>query len=57
MTRPGGHVLLSVMSLVGAVTHFTEVLLDLVRRDGVERNDEIVRTGVLPQGRATATCR
>ena len=50
VTRPGGHVLLSVMSLVGAATHFTTMLLDLVRRDGVELNDEILRTGVLPQG-------
>ena len=50
VTRPGGHVLLSVMSLVGAVTHFTSVLLDLVRRDGVEPSAEIVRTGVLPEG-------
>ncbi len=50
VTKPGGHVLVSVMSLVGAVTHFTELLLDLVRRDGVERNREILRTGVLPEG-------
>jgi ubiquinone/menaquinone biosynthesis C-methylase UbiE len=50
VTRPGGHVLLSVMSLIGAVTHFTELLLDLVRRDGIEQNDQIVRTGVLPEG-------
>jgi ubiquinone/menaquinone biosynthesis C-methylase UbiE len=50
VTRPGGHVLLSVMSLVGTVTHFAEVLLDLVRRDGLEPNEAIVRTGILPQG-------
>jgi ubiquinone/menaquinone biosynthesis C-methylase UbiE len=47
VTKPGGHVLLSVMSLVGAVTHFLPLLLDLVRRDGVPKNDEIVRTGLL----------
>lgn len=47
VTKPGGHVLVSVMSLVGAVTHFLPILLDLVRRDGVPKNDEIVRTGLL----------
>jgi len=47
VTKPGGHVLLSVMSLVGAVTHFLPILLDLVRRDGVPKNDEIIRTGYL----------
>jgi SAM-dependent methyltransferase len=50
VTRPGGHVLLSVMSLVGAVLHFAPQLLDLVRRDGAERNEAILRTGLLPQG-------
>ena len=47
VTKPGGHVLLSVMSLVGAVTHFLPILLDLVRRDGVAKNDDIIRTGLL----------
>ena len=46
--RPGGHVLVSVMSLVGTVTHFLPILLDLVRRDGVAKNEAIVRTGFLP---------
>lgn len=49
VTRRGGHVLLSVMSLVGTIVHFLPVLLDLVRRDGVEKNEEIVRTGLLPE--------
>jgi ubiquinone/menaquinone biosynthesis C-methylase UbiE len=49
VTKPRGHVLVSVMSLVGAATHFASVLLDLVRRDGVAPSDEIMRTGVLPQ--------
>jgi ubiquinone/menaquinone biosynthesis C-methylase UbiE len=49
VTRSGGHVLLSVMSLVGAVVHYISVLLDLARRDGVERQVEIVRTGFLPE--------
>jgi SAM-dependent methyltransferase len=48
VTRPGGHVLLSVMSLVGTVVHFLPILLDLARRDGVPKNEEIVRTGLLP---------
>ncbi len=47
VTRPGGHVLVSVMSLVGTVTHYLPILLDLVRRDGVEKNEQIVRTGLL----------
>jgi ubiquinone/menaquinone biosynthesis C-methylase UbiE len=50
VTRPGGHVLLSVMSLAGTVVHYLPMLLDLVRRDGVEPNEAIVRTGVLPEG-------
>jgi ubiquinone/menaquinone biosynthesis C-methylase UbiE len=50
VTREGGHVLLSVMSLVGTVTHYLPILLDLVRRDGVDKNERIVRTGLLPEG-------
>ena len=38
------------MSLVGAVVHYAELSLDLARRDGIEQNEEIVRTGLLPQG-------
>lgn len=49
VTKPGGHVLLSVMSLVGTMTHFLPIVLDLVRRDGVDKNDDIVRTGLLPE--------
>jgi ubiquinone/menaquinone biosynthesis C-methylase UbiE len=49
VTRPGGHVLVSVMSLVGTVVHYLPILLDLVRRDGAPKNDEIVRTGLLPE--------
>ena len=49
VTKPGGHVLLSVMSLIGTVVHFAEAVLDLVRRDGSETNEAIVRTGLLPQ--------
>jgi len=49
VTKPGGHVLLSVMSVVGTVVHFLPILLDLVRRDGAPKNDVIVRTGLLPE--------
>jgi ubiquinone/menaquinone biosynthesis C-methylase UbiE len=48
VTKPGGHVLLSVMSLVGAVVHFLPILLDLARRDGVPKNEQIIRMGLLP---------
>ena len=47
VTRPGGHVLVSVMSLVGTVVHFLTILVDLARRDGVAKNEAIVRTGLL----------
>jgi ubiquinone/menaquinone biosynthesis C-methylase UbiE len=47
VTKPGGHVLVSVMSLVGTMTHFLPIVLDLVRRDGIPTTDEIVRTGLL----------
>ena len=50
VTRRGGHVLVSVMSLVGTVVQYLDAVLDLVRRDGVERNEEIIRTGMLPEG-------
>jgi SAM-dependent methyltransferase len=49
VTKPGGHVLLSVMSLVGTVLHAVDELLELVQRDGVEMADDVVRTGVLPE--------
>ena len=48
VTKPGGHVLVSVMSLVGTVVHFLPLLLDLARRDGLPKNEAIVRTGLLP---------
>jgi ubiquinone/menaquinone biosynthesis C-methylase UbiE len=49
VTRPGGHVLVSVMSTIGTVVHYLAILFDLARRDGVERQVEIVRTGFLPE--------
>jgi SAM-dependent methyltransferase len=48
-TKPGGLVLISVMSVVGTVIHYLPILLDLVRRDGAAKNEEIVRTGLLPE--------
>src|SRR4029078_2330378 len=44
VTRPGGHVLVSVMSLVGTVVHFLTILVELARRDGADKNDAIVRS-------------
>jgi SAM-dependent methyltransferase len=49
VTRRGGHVLVSVMSLVGTLVHYLSFLLDLARRDGTTRQEEIVRTGFLPE--------
>jgi SAM-dependent methyltransferase len=50
VTRPGGHVLVSVMGLGGTVIHFASILVELARRDGPERQVEIARTGFLPEG-------
>ena len=50
VTRPGGHVLVSVMSTVGTVLHYLPILLDLVRRDGRAVNEQIIRSGLLPEG-------
>lgn len=49
ITRPGGHVLVSVMSLVGGLVHFSAQIVELGRRDGVEKQLEIARTGYLPE--------
>jgi hypothetical protein len=49
VTRRDGYVLVSVMSLIGAITHYLDIVLDLVRRDGSEPMEEIVRTGFLPE--------
>jgi SAM-dependent methyltransferase len=49
VVRGGGHVLVSAMSLVGALAHYTDVVLELAARDGTEKLEEIVRTGFLPQ--------
>ena len=49
VVRPGGHVLVSAMSLVGAIAHYIDVVLELAARDGLAKTDEIVRTGFLPE--------
>jgi SAM-dependent methyltransferase len=50
VTRAGGHVLVSVMGLAGAVIHFAPLIVELARRDGTAKSEEIARTGFLPEG-------
>jgi SAM-dependent methyltransferase len=50
VTRSGGHVLVSVMGLAGAVIHFAPIIVELARRDGVAKSQEIAHTGFLPEG-------
>jgi SAM-dependent methyltransferase len=50
VTRPGGHVLVSVMGFAGAVIHFASIIVDLAQRDGTAKSLEVARTGVLPEG-------
>ncbi len=50
VTRPGGHLLVSVMGLAGAVIHFAPIIVELARRDGPAKSHEIARTGFLPEG-------
>jgi SAM-dependent methyltransferase len=50
VTKPGGHVLVSVMALGGPVIQYTSIIVDLARRDGVAKSREIARTGYLPEG-------
>jgi SAM-dependent methyltransferase len=49
VTTPGGHLLVSVMSLVGCVVQFAQNLVDLARRDGIAQQLEIVDSGLLPE--------
>jgi len=49
VTKPGGHLLVSVMSLGGAALHYASAIADLVRRDGPEQSLEIMRTQILPE--------
>jgi ubiquinone/menaquinone biosynthesis C-methylase UbiE len=50
VTRPGGHVLVSVMSLVGTFWHYLDFALDLALRDGTAPLLELARTGYLREG-------
>jgi SAM-dependent methyltransferase len=49
VTKPGGLVLVSVMSLVGCVVHYAAELVELARRDGIATQLAIVESGVLPE--------
>ncbi len=49
VTRPGGHMLVSVMSLVGALIAYVGIALDLVRRDGPGPFEQTLRDGILPE--------
>ena len=49
VTKPGGHVLVSVMGFGGPVVHYAAILVELARRDGTARSLEVARTGVLPE--------
>jgi ubiquinone/menaquinone biosynthesis C-methylase UbiE len=48
VTRPGGHVLVSAMSLVGSTCRSIEGVLIEARGYGIETIDRIVATGMLP---------
>jgi SAM-dependent methyltransferase len=50
VTRPGGHLLVSVMGLAGAVIHYAPIIAELARRDGPAKSREVARTGFLPEG-------
>jgi SAM-dependent methyltransferase len=50
VTKPGGHLLVSVMGLAGAAIHFAPIIVELARRDGTAKSAEIARTGFLPEG-------
>lgn len=47
VTRPGGHLLLSVMSMAGAMRTFLAAVLDEHRRYGPAHTEQILRTGDL----------
>jgi SAM-dependent methyltransferase len=50
VTRPGGHLLVSVMSLVGAVQAYADAFLKVTEEYGVELTEGILATGLLPEG-------
>lgn len=49
VTRPGGHVLVSVVSLVGAAARHTDNVVEDARRHGIAEVEEVVSSGYLPQ--------
>jgi len=49
VTKSGGHLLVSVMSLGGVAVHYASMIGDLVRRDGPEPSLDVIRTQVLPR--------
>ena len=50
VTRAGGHLLVSVMSLVGAVQAYVDAVVEVTERYGVDLTEQIVATGMLPEG-------
>jgi ubiquinone/menaquinone biosynthesis C-methylase UbiE len=50
VTRPGGHVLVSVMSLVGAVQTFADGVIEVAEMYGIDLTEQIITTGLLPEG-------
>jgi ubiquinone/menaquinone biosynthesis C-methylase UbiE len=49
VVRSGGYVLVSAMSLVGAIAHYVDGVLELAARDGAKKLEDIVETGFLPE--------
>lgn len=49
VTKSGGHLIASVMSLGGAAVHYASAIADLVQRDGPEPSLGIIRTQILPR--------
>jgi SAM-dependent methyltransferase len=49
VTRPGGHLLVSAMTLAGPFVQMAELVAEVARRDGAVQMEEIVRTGFLPE--------
>jgi SAM-dependent methyltransferase len=50
VTRPGGLVLVSVMSLVGAFQTFADAVLEVAEQYPIEVTERIAVTGLLPEG-------
>jgi SAM-dependent methyltransferase len=50
VTRPGGHVLVSVMSLVGSLLWSLDAVLEIAREQGIDVVERVNETGVLTPG-------